>query len=200
MNKTHYSKKDVKLIAKKRVYQGHFALDEYTLSHKKFDGSFSDPLTREVFKPNEAVALLPYDPKTKEVILIEQFRAPLFAVGEDPWLYEIIAGTKEINESIEAALIRETQEESGLSVHTLEKMFSCWLSPGGSSERIHIYCGVVDANAARGVHGSKKEGEDILVHRIKIDEALKAVEEGVITNAIVLLALQWFALNKMNHK
>jgi ADP-ribose pyrophosphatase len=69
-------------------------------------------------------------------------------------------------------------------------------SPGGTTERLHIYIGLVDASDAKGVHGLEYESEDILVHRVPSSVALDWINEGKIDNAASLIALQWFAMNK----
>ena len=71
-------------------------------------------------------------------------------------------------------------------------------SPGGTTERLHIYIGEVDATQAQGVHGLEYEGEDILVHRVAANQAIDWIEQGKVDNAATLIALQWFAMNKQN--
>ena len=69
-------------------------------------------------------------------------------------------------------------------------------SPGGTTERLHIYVAQVDASQAKGVHGLDYESEDILVHRVPEAEAIEWINQGKIDNAATLIALQWFAMNK----
>ncbi|MCP4187374.1 MAG: ADP-ribose diphosphatase, partial [Gammaproteobacteria bacterium] len=69
------------------LFEKYFRLDEYSLSHDLYGGGHSSVFTREVFERGSAVAILPYDPKRRTVVLIEQFRAG--AIGEKtPWLIE----------------------------------------------------------------------------------------------------------------
>ncbi len=58
-----------------------------------------------------------------------------------------------------------------------------------------IFCARVDAAALGGLHGLEAEGEDIKVHVIPLEEAIKLVAEGVIDNAGTIIALQWLQLN-----
>lgn len=69
-------------------------------------------------------------------------------------------------------------------------------SPGGTTERLHIFIGLVDASDAKGVHGLEYESEDILVHRVPAATAFDWINTGKIDNAAALIALQWFAMNK----
>ena len=94
-------------------YSGFFELTEIRLKPDLFDGGESPVLTRELLFRHHAAAVLPYDPVRDEVVLIEQFR---IGAGEDPtgpWLYEIIAGLREPDESAEELVYREALEEAG---------------------------------------------------------------------------------------
>ena len=67
---------------------------------------------------NDAVAVLPYDPKLGKVVLIEQFR--IAAIHEEnPWLLELVAGIIDKDNSKEEIAILEAKEEAGLEVKKL---------------------------------------------------------------------------------
>ena len=70
-------KKNFKLINKKTLHKGFYQLYEYVFKHKKYDGSWSINLSREIFGGANVVNVLPYDPIEKKILLIEQFRAGL---------------------------------------------------------------------------------------------------------------------------
>lgn len=72
---------------------------EYRFKHRLFEGGWSKEIVREVFERGHAGAILPYDPQTDNVVLIEQIRFPAFESSETPWLLEIVAGMIEENES-----------------------------------------------------------------------------------------------------
>lgn len=67
--------------------------------------------------------------------------------------------------------------------------------PGGTSERLSIMVGEVDAGTAEGIHGPAEEHEDIRVHVVSREQAYRWVEEGAIDNAASVIALQWLALH-----
>ena len=58
-------------------------------------------------------AVLPYDPRRDEVVLIRQFRAGAYVAGRHPWTWEIVAGIIEDGESPEDLVRREAVEEAG---------------------------------------------------------------------------------------
>ena len=186
----------VDLLEHSAVYEGFFRMDRYRLKHRCFDGGWTAELDREVFERGNAVALLPYDPKRDEVVLIEQFRVGAYAAGAEPWLLEIVAGIIEAGETPEAVARRESLEETGLEVGRIEPVANVFVSPGGATEQVAIFCGEVDSRAAGGIHGIPAEGEDIRVLVRGFAEILDDLSAGNLTNAPILIALQWLAANR----
>lgn len=191
-----FKKKDVEIIGKTRLFKGFFEMTKFTFIHRLFEGGWSDPVHREVFERGHAVAILLYDPNLQEFVLLEQFRIGAMETSESPWLIEIVAGIIDEGEEIEDVCHREALEEAGVEITHLTKALSYLASPGGTTERLHIFIGKVDATTASGVHGLEYESEDILVHRIGEKQAMDWIEQGIIDNAAALIALQWFVINK----
>ncbi|MDO6692225.1 ADP-ribose diphosphatase [Aliiglaciecola sp. 3_MG-2023] len=191
-----FGKDDLKISQTKSLYNGFFKLIDYQFTHRLFAGGWSQLVKREVLERGHAVAVLLFDPKVDEFVFIEQFRIGAFATSQSPWLIEIVAGMIEQGESIEEVCRREAFEEAGVTIKRLHKALSYLSSPGGTTERIHIYIGEVDASTAQGVHGLEHESEDILVRRATKLEAIDWLNEGKIDNAATLIALQWFLINE----
>ncbi|MCK5276477.1 MAG: ADP-ribose diphosphatase [Alphaproteobacteria bacterium] len=187
---------DVDILDTETVWKGFFRMDRLRLRHRLFGGGWGQPITREVFERGHAAALLPYDPVRDEVVLIEQFRTGALTAGAEPWLVEIVAGIIEDGETAEDVVRRETVEEAGCEVTDIVPIMDVFTTPGGSSERIAIFCGRVDARGIGGIHGLAGEGEDIRVFTESLDEALARLANGDITNIIAVAALQWLALNR----
>lgn len=190
-----YGREDVKLLNQRDLYKGFFRMTEYRFKHRLFEGGWSEEVKREVFERGNAGVLLAYDPKRDEVVLIEQIRIPAYETSETPWLLEVVAGMVEQGESPEDVVRREAQEEAGVIVGRCEPIVSYLSSPGGTSERMHVYVGEVDATTAKGIHGLASENEDIRVHVVSREQAYLWVEEGVIDNAASVIALQWLQLH-----
>ncbi len=187
---------DVELIEKETAYQGYFRIDRYTLRHRKYDGGWTRPIERELFERGHAVAVLPYDPVTDTVLLIEQFRVAPYAAGDHPWVLEVIAGIVEEGESQEDVARRESLEEAGLAVEDLAPIIDYYVSPGGTTESIKIYLALADLSHAGGVHGLDQEDEDIKVLTISFGDAMNALNNGRIVASPAVIALQWLALNR----
>lgn len=187
--------KEFKIIRRETPYQGFFRLEKYRLKHTLFAGGWTRELDRELFRRGNCVAVLLYDPKRDEIILIEQFRVGAILHQEQPWLLEIVAGAIEEGETAEQVAYRESREEAGCEIQEILKISEFYTTPGGSSERISLFCGRVDAANAEGIHGLDDEDEDILVRSVPFKEACSLVEQGKIDSAIPILAIQWLALN-----
>lgn len=188
-------KNDVEIIARETLYRGFFSLNLYRFRHRLFNGDMSPEIKREIFERGHAAVLLPYDPVRDEVVLIEQLRIAAVDTSSSPWLLEMVAGMIEAGESVEDVCRREAQEEAGVVVGRCKPVLSYLASPGGTSERLSIMVGEVDATTAEGIHGLEEEHEDIRVHVVSREQAYRWVEEGAIDNAASVIALQWLALH-----
>lgn len=190
-----FAKNDVEIIARETLYSGFFSMELYRFRHRLFNGEMSGEIRREIFERGHAAVLLPFDPVRDEVVLVEQIRIAAYDVSESPWLLEMVAGMIEEGESVEDVARREALEEAGLIVGRTKPVLSYLTSPGGTSERLSIMVGEVDATTADGIHGLADENEDIRVHVVSREQAYQWVEEGKIDNAASVIALQWLQLH-----
>lgn len=187
---------DVKIFQQQIVYQGHFQLEQWKVQFRLFNGSWSLPKLREVFERGEAVGVLLFDTNNDQLVLIEQFRVGIAKKEKNPWLIEIVAGVINKGESLEQVARRETQEETGLEIINLIPICQYWVSPGGSSERMYLFCGQVDAELAKGIHGVAEEGEDIRLHVLDLKAAYNLLNQGKFNNGSTIIALQWLQQNE----
>lgn len=194
-------KKDVKILNKDTVYNGFFRMEKHHLQHTLFAGGWSNEMTRELFVRGNCVAVVLYDAEREEVILIEQFRVGAVENPiNTPWLIEIVAGIMEEGEMAEDVARRESFEEAGCEILDLIRINSFYLSPGGSSEQITLFCGLVNSENVGGIHGLADENEDILVRAVPFAEAYQMVKNNEIDSAIPIIALQWLALHRASLK
>lgn len=192
-------KKEFKVLQQETMYQGFFSLNRYQVQHTLFAGGQSEVLTRELFQRGSCVAVLLYDPDADKLVIIEQFR--MGPVGqpdkhEQAWLLEIVAGAIEEGETAEEVAYRESEEEAGCVVKEMHLINEFYTSPGGTSERIALFYGRIDAAEIGGIHGLAHEHEDIMVSTVSFAEAYEMIEDGRIESAIPIIAIQWLALNK----
>jgi ADP-ribose pyrophosphatase len=192
---------DVTIVSKQRVWSGRFPIDVVRFRQRRFDGAISGLRTWELWRRGRAAALLPYDPRTDQVVLIEQFRFPAFAAGVDPVLVELPAGLLEDGETPEVSIAREMQEETRLDADRLEHIGRFLLSPGGTDEMVELYAGRVAAPPAGpdGIAwyaGEPGEDEDIRVRVWSATEAIEAALGGRFTNVVTAVGLLWLATRR----
>jgi ADP-ribose pyrophosphatase len=194
-----FNNEQVSVHSIKTKYQGFFKMNEYSLQHKLFSGEQSQLFTREIFERGDAVVVMPYDTKLDKVLLIEQFRPGALRGDDSPWLLEFIAGMFDANESPIEVAIREAKEEADLTLcsNDLVPIMQYLSSPGGMSERIHLYLAYFNSDKVEtgAVYGLPEENEDILLHLVSRTHALDLLAQGKITNAATIIGLQWLAMN-----
>ena len=83
---------DVDVQRQERSFSGYFSVDTLTLRHRLHSGEWSDSMRRELFQRGDAVAVLPWDMATDELVLIEQLRVGAMRDNDSPWMLELIAG------------------------------------------------------------------------------------------------------------
>ncbi len=188
--------KQVAVTERITPYRGYMRMDSYRLRHSDFNGGWSIELSREVMERGHAVAVLPYDPVSDQLVLIEQFRIGGYSAPEtSPWQIECVAGMIEPHQLVEDAAHRETHEETGLRIFDLEPIHTYLSSPGCTSETIKMFCGQVDSTGADGIHGLADEGEYIRVFKVPVEEAFSWLDKGRIENGMTIIALQWLKLH-----
>lgn len=194
---------DVAVESREVAYRGYFRIDRYRLRHRLFAGGWSEPVVREVFERGQAVALILYDPDRDVLVLIEQFRAGVFAAGyggevagvASPWLIEIIAGIIGEGETPEEVARREAMEEAGCSIGDLQPVCRVFASPGASSETVDIFFAICAAPESGTLHGLDNEHEDIRVLVVPPEVAFAWIAEGRIVNGPSIVGLQWFQIH-----
>ncbi len=187
----------VEIISETREYDGFFKIDRAVLRHERFDGTMSEEITRFNFSRGDSVGILLYNPEEEAVILIEQFRYPAYVNDGPGWLLEIVAGMRDRERDVVTVAHAELLEEAGYKVEELEPITTFYPTPGGSSERMHLYFGRVTRGAKVAAGGGVAyEHEDIRTLKIPLKRALAMIESGEICEAKTIIALQWLALRE----
>ena len=190
-----FGARDVRVLDTQTVWSGHYSMRKLTLQHRRFAGGWSDTVVREVFERGDAVAVLPYDPETDSLIMIEQFRPGAIRGDDSPWMLELIAGVVEEGEQDEQVAHREAMEEAACELSDLVPIATVFPSAGACTEQVRLFCGRVKKAAVGGLHGLEAEGEDILVHAVTRAHALQMLADNKIPNGHTLIALQWLQIH-----
>ena len=186
----------VEIEGQERLYDGFFKLDRIILRHERFDGTMSPPKSILNLERGDAVGVLLYDVERDVLIFAEQFRYAAYQRTGQGWILDLIAGMVEEGESAEQVARREALEEAGYRLEELEPIAAFLVSPGGTTERIHLFYAPVSA-AQRIAKGGGIGSEDIRLVELPFEEAWARVEEGRICDAKTIIALQWLRLKKV---
>ncbi len=192
---------DVIVESEETVWHGRFPLDLIKFRQRRFDGTFSATRSWELLRRGKAAAVLPYDPVTDMVVVIEQFRLPAFAAGIEPVMVELAAGLVDPCETPDTTILREAREEMGIEVHALEKIGDFLLTPGGCDELCTLFAGRVrlgeiGPDGVLGTGGLASEQEDILVRALPAATVIERALAGAYPNSVCTIGLLWFAARR----
>lgn len=186
-----YQLDDVDILNRETAYNGFFKMEKLTLKHRLFEGGWTDEIRRELFVRGDAVAATLYDPHHDLIGMIEQFRVGALAEPYGPWCLEVVAGMIESGETPEQVMVRELKEEANIVPEKLDYIGNYLSSPGGSDEKLFLYCCQCDLSQVEGVFGLESENEDIRVLTYPADEVFANLFDGRFNNAATLICLQW---------
>ncbi|MSO56717.1 MAG: NUDIX hydrolase [Acidobacteria bacterium] len=133
-------------------------------------------VSMDVVRHPGSVVLLPMTAPDR-VLLVRQYRYVV-----DRWLWELPAGTREPNEALEAAALRECHEEVGQIAGRAEKLLRLFPSPGFCDEEMHFFL-LTDLRARRSDEPEAHQDADELL-TVK-EFSVADVREMVRTGGIV---------------
>ena len=186
------------------VFRSPFTIVNATLRFSLLNGALCEPVDWVRFERGDGAAVLLYDADEDCVVLVRQFRYPVFsnitrdnAIAADPsraWVLEVIAGSVAAGENHLDIARQELLEEAGYRLTTdLEPISTFFVSPGGTSEKIVLFYASVSTNDRVESGGGVGEAEDIEVVELAMAEAIAMVDRGEIYDAKTIIALQWLA-------
>jgi GDP-mannose pyrophosphatase NudK len=95
--------------------------------------------TREVYDRGNGATILLYNHRKQTFILTRQFRLPTYINGNTSGLLiETCAGLLD-NDNPEDCIRRETEEETGLEIMDIKKVFEAYMSPGSVTEILYFF-------------------------------------------------------------
>ena len=97
----------------------HYVLRKAAFEYRRRDGVWQ-ALIRESYDVGDGAAVLPIDRKAGKVLLIRQFRWPVFEAGYPRLLIEAVAGKLDGDEP-QACVVREAMEEAGAAIRNPEQ-------------------------------------------------------------------------------
>jgi GDP-mannose pyrophosphatase NudK len=183
----------IKILKREILSRGKGVLEKITFKRPRFDGETQE-LTREVYDTGDAACILLYDPARGRVLLVRQFRAPVYMATGRETTVEVCAGKLEGMDAAQR-IVLEVHEETGYSIKEPKFLFAAFMSPGAYAERISFFTvrySPADRQDAGG--GLREEGEDIEILEPTLDEALAMIESGEIIDAKTITLLLYARL------
>jgi nudix-type nucleoside diphosphatase (YffH/AdpP family) len=179
----------VKLRELKLLSDDHYILRRADFDFRRSDGAWQSQ-ARESYDIGDAAVVLPVDRAHGMVLLIRQFRWPVFEWGHHELLIEAIAGKLD-GDDPESCIRKEAMEEAGVTLSNPHLLTHCFISPGAVKERASLFLADYDSSASRGKGGGHaNEGEDIEVLEMSLDDALAMIATGAIIDMKTILLLQ----------
>ena len=148
----------------------------------------------EVCSSMDSVSILIYDKDLDSIILVKQFRLPVYLKNNDGFSYELCAGLCDKEKSNIEIAKEEVLEECGYDVEIdrLKKITSTWASVGTNAAKQTIY--YVEVSQKDKVNeGGGLEDEDIEVVEIKKEEVENLIfNEDIVLTPGAKFALMWW--------
>jgi len=153
-------------------------------------------LTNIVFERDDSVAAVLYNPETMKLLLVSQFRVPVYIVEERVESIELVAGSVDRDGDLIDIIRSEILEEVGYEVSELRHSMTFYVSPGACTERIHLFYGEY-SNKDRISEGGglKEQNEYIKVVELKYAEVFALIMKGEIVDAKTIIGLFGFTLS-----
>lgn len=174
----------------------------YTLKKVTFEGIQHDGTTitreREAYDRGNGSVILLYNKTQGTVILTRQFRLPTYINGNEcGMLIECCAGLLD-NDNPEECIRRETEEETGYKISSVQKVFELYMSPGSVTEILYFFVAEYQNNMkVNEGGGAEHEQENIEVMELKFTDALNMIKTGEIRDAKTIILLQYAQINNM---
>ncbi|WP_264522217.1 GDP-mannose pyrophosphatase NudK [Flavobacterium sp. N1994] len=172
-----------------------YTLRKITYNYLKNDSTW-ETQTREAYDRGNGATILLYNKTTRTIILTQQFRMPTYLNGnETGMLIETCAGLLD-KDNPEECIRRETEEETGYKISSVEKVFEVYMSPGSVTEIVHFFVAeyTKDMKVNEG-GGVADEQENIEVLELDFDKACNMIATGEIKDAKTIMLLQHAKIN-----
>lgn len=172
-----------------------YTLKKVTYDYLKKDGTW-ETQSREAYDRGNGATILLFNKDAKTVILTRQFRLPTYVNGnETGMMIETCAGLLD-KDNAEECIRRETEEETGYKISSVEKVFEVYMSPGSVTEIVYFF--VAEYSKAMKVNeggGMEEEQENIEVLELDFKEAYQMIASGEIKDAKTIMLLQHAKIN-----
>ncbi len=185
----------VNITENKLLSDNWYVLRRYTYDYLGRDGKWTTQ-QREAYDRGNGATILLHNPQTGTVILTRQFRLPTYINGNPSgMLIEACAGLLD-NDHPDDAIRRETEEETGFRIKSVEKIMEAYMSPGSVTEKLFFYLAAYSADTERLVGGGVDD-EEIDILEMPLTQAMALVRTGDIMDGKTIMLLQYLQLRQL---
>lgn len=187
----------VQITEEKLLSDNWYVLKRFTFNYLNKNGQWTTQ-QREAYDRGNGATILLHNPETDRVILTRQFRLPTFVNGNaSGMLIEACAGLLD-NDDPETAIRRETEEETGYRIQSVQKVMEAYMSPGSVTEKLFFYLAEYTADTERNAGGGVDE-EEIDILELPVDQALAMVNNGEIVDGKTIMLLQHLQIQQLTN-
>jgi len=181
---------EVNILNDELLSDNWYVLRKVTFQLRNRQGEW-ETQAREVYDRGNGAVILLVNKEKGTVVLTRQFRMPTYVNGnESGYLIEACAGLLDGKEP-DAAIAKETEEETGYRLSQTRKIGEAYMSPGSVTEILHFYVAEYDESMRIGDGGGlREEQEQIEVLELEYREALNMIDRGDITDAKTIMLLR----------
>uniref|UniRef100_UPI004047575A GDP-mannose pyrophosphatase NudK n=1 Tax=Roseivirga sp. TaxID=1964215 RepID=UPI004047575A len=187
--------KRVRNLSTKLLSDNWYKLHRVDFEYLKNDQTWQQQ-SREAYDRGNGATILLYNKTKRTVILTRQFRLPTYLNGNPSgMLIEACAGLLDLDNP-EDCIRRETEEETGYQIKSVEKVFEAYMSPGSVTEILYFF--IAEYSESMKVNeggGIDHEQEDIEVLELPIDQAMTMIKTGEIKDGKTIMLLQHLQLS-----
>ena len=182
------SRQKITQISRKNLFNGYAGVEEYRF---KLPENGEEVIRTVITRPNAAAILLINQVK-QSIVLIRQFRAPVYHNTKEELVWEIPAGVLESDENPETGIIRETLEETGYQISNPALISAFYPTVGILNEIIYLYYDFIETKdkILQG-GGLEEENEFLDVVELSFADALNLLDTRQIIDGKTIIALYW---------
>ncbi|GAB3774530.1 GDP-mannose pyrophosphatase NudK [Spirosoma horti] len=186
----------IQITEEKLLSDNWYILKRFTFNYLGKNGQWTTQ-QREAYDRGNGATILLHNPQTDTVILTRQFRLPTFVNGNPTgMLIETCAGLLD-DEGPDDAIRRETEEETGYRIESVQKVMEAYMSPGSVTEKLFFYLTEYTADTERNAGGGIDE-EEIDILELPVSQAYDMVTRGEIMDGKTIMLLQHLRLKQLS--
>ena len=157
------------------------------------------PKTWDMVEVHDSVAILLYHEEHDALVVVRQFRPPVYLKNGDGYTYELCAGIVDKDKPLEKIAHEEILEECGYDVplERIEKVTSFYTAVGFAGSVQTLYYAIIN-EAMRDNDGGGIDVESIEVIEIPVSEAKAFVmDETKAKTPGLMFGFSWFFENRL---